>query len=108
MRSNLRDEVGVEFVAFFHTVENYFRVGDAQTLASGFLLAAVANVAEAEAVECDFNDVLGFRAGDQDVRSDLELEAPEFLLAGEVLRWLAVRAARNQDCVAFCLLLRNS
>src|SRR6266568_2214555 len=67
-----------------------------------------ADFAEAEAVECDFNDVLGFRAGDQDVGSDRELEAPEFLLAGEVLRGLAGRAACNQDCVAFCLFLRNS
>src|SRR6266478_5881847 len=82
-------------------------VCDSQTFARGFLLAAGANFAEAEAVECDFNDVLGFRAGDHDVGSDREFEAPEFLLAGELLRGLAGRAARNQDGIAFCLFLRN-
>ena len=41
--------------------------------------------ADGEAVERDFDDVLGFRAGDQDVRRDLKFESPEFLLAGEML-----------------------
>jgi len=45
--------------------------------------------------------VLGFRAGDEDVGSDFEFEAPEFLFAGEMLRGLARSAAANQRQIAF-------
>src|SRR5437879_5005455 len=71
-------------------------VGDLQALAAECLLVAGANFADGEAVERDFDDVLGFRAGNQDVRRDLKFEAPEFLLAGEVLCGLAGGAAGEQ------------
>jgi len=64
-------------------------VGDLQAFAGERLFAAGAAFADGEAVEGDFDDVLGFGAGDQDVGCNFELEAPEFLLAGEVLCWLA-------------------
>src|SRR6266446_6730203 len=75
-------------------------VGDVQAFATEHRLAARANFADGEAVERDFNDVFGFRAGNQDVRSDFKSESPEFLLAGEVLRGLAGGAAGNQSKVA--------
>src|SRR5437667_7092031 len=71
-------------------------VGDLQALAAECLLVAGANFADGEAVEHDFDDVLGFRAGNQDVRRDFKFEAPEFLFAGEVLRRLASGAAGEQ------------
>ena len=60
------------------------------------LFAAGAEFAEGEAVERDFDEVFGFGAGDEDVRGDFEFEAPEFLFAGEVLGWFAVRAAGDE------------
>jgi len=71
-------------------------VGNLQAFAAECLLVAGANFADGEAVERDFDDVFGFRAGDQDVRGDFKFEAPEFLLAGEVLRGLASGAAGEQ------------
>src|SRR6267143_4401043 len=71
-------------------------VGDLQAFAAECLLVAGANFADGEAVERDFDDVLGFRAGNQDVRRDLKFEAPEFLFAGEVLRRLASGASGEQ------------
>src|SRR6266851_5735745 len=71
-------------------------VGDLQTGAGGFLGAAGAKFAERQAIEGDFDEVLGFGAGDQDVGCDLEFEAPEFLLAGEMLRGLACGAAQDE------------
>ena len=35
------------------------------------------------------DDVFGFGAGNQDVGRYFKLETPEFLFAGEVLRWLS-------------------
>jgi len=60
------------------------------------LFAAGAEFAEGEAVEGDFDEVFGFGAGDEDVGGDFEFEAPEFLLAGEVLGWFTVRAAGDK------------
>src|SRR5712664_1797483 len=71
-------------------------VGNFEAFAAECLLAAGADFADGEAVERDFDDVFGFRAGNQDVRRDLEFESPEFLLAGEVLRGLASGAAGEQ------------
>src|SRR6266850_311003 len=71
-------------------------VGDLQAFAAECLLTAGADFANSEAVEGDFNDMLGFRAGDQDVERNFEFEAPEFLFAGEVLRGLASGAAGEQ------------
>src|SRR6266404_3759485 len=71
-------------------------VGDLQTFAGGFLGAAGAEFAESQAVQGDFDYVFGFGAGNQYVGSDFEFEAPEFLLAGEVLGGLACGSAGDQ------------
>ena len=71
-------------------------VGDLQAFTAECLLAAGADFADGEAVERDFNDVLGFRAGDQHIRRDFKFETPEFLFAGEVLRGLASGATGKQ------------
>src|SRR6266851_1230029 len=68
-------------------------VGDLQAFAGESLFAASAEFADGEAIEGDFDDVLGFGAGNQDVGCYFELEAPEFLFAGEMLRRFAIRAA---------------
>ena len=64
-------------------------VGDLQTLAGERLFAAGAEFAYGETVEGDFDDMLGLGAGNQDVGRYFKLETPEFLFAGEVLRWLS-------------------
>src|SRR6267143_563951 len=69
--------------------------GDLQAFAGERLLVAGAAFAEREAVEGDFDEVLGFGAGNQDVRRYFKLEAPEFLFAGEMLCWLAGCASRS-------------
>jgi len=74
-------------------------VGDAQAFAAERLAAAGTNFMNREAVERDFNDMLGFGAGNQDIGSDLEFEAPEFLLAGEVLCWFPGGATAKELCV---------
>src|SRR6266478_9194230 len=71
-------------------------VGDVQAFATEHRLAARANFSDGEAVERDFDDVLGFRAGNQNVRRDFKFESPEFLFAGEVLRGLASGASGEQ------------
>ncbi len=67
-----------------------------QAFAGGFLGAAGAEFAEGEAIQDDFDQVLGFGAGNQDVGSYFEFEAPEFLFAGEMLGGLACGAAGDQ------------
>src|SRR5712664_1638308 len=67
-----------------------------QAFATEHRLAARANFSDGEAVEGDFDDMLGFRAGNQNVRRDFKFESPEFLFAGEVLRGLAAGAAGEQ------------
>jgi len=42
-------------------------------------------IAKGETIESYFDDVLGFRARDQDVGCDFQFETPEFLFAGEML-----------------------
>src|SRR6202521_2291340 len=71
-------------------------IGDLQAFAGEGLFAAGAPFADSEAIEGDFDDVLGFGAGNQDVGCYFKLEAPEFLFAGEVLRRLAACATLNQ------------
>src|SRR6266705_984671 len=61
--------------------------------AGEILFAAGAAFAEREAVEGDFDELLGFGAGNQDVRRYFKLEAPEFLFASEMLCWFAGGAA---------------
>src|SRR5258708_37506123 len=67
-----------------------------QACAGECLCAARAAFANRETVEGNFDQVFSFRARNQDVGSDFELEAPEFLFAGEVLRRFAIRAARDE------------
>src|ERR1700674_3988765 len=71
-------------------------IGDLQAFAGEGLFAAGAPFADSEAIEGNFDDVLGFGAGNQDVGCYFKLEAPEFLFAGEVLRRFAMRAPRNK------------
>ena len=72
-------------------------VGDAQSLARRSGVHVNLDSALAEALERDFHDVLGFRAGNQHRGSDFEFEAPEFLFAGEILRRLACGAPRDRE-----------
>ena len=67
-------------------------VGNEKTVAGSFLRAAGAEFAQRQAIERDFNDMLGFRPGNQHVRRNFEFQAPEFLFAGEMLRGLAICA----------------
>src|SRR6267143_1499817 len=71
-------------------------IGDLQAFAGERLFAAGAAFADGETVEGDFDDVLGFGAGNQDVGCYFKLEAPKFLFAGEMLRWLAGGAASEE------------
>ena len=68
-------------------------VDDGQAFARKFGIVACAECADGEAIESDFDEVLGFGAGDEDVGSDFEFQTPEFLFAGEMLRWFAGGAA---------------
>ena len=65
-----------------------------------FVGAASAKFAESKAVECDFDEMLGFGARNQDVRCDLEGEAPEFLFAGEMLDGDAGDAAIEERLIS--------
>src|SRR6266404_6013710 len=78
-------------------------IGDLQAFAGERLFAAGAAFADGEAVEGDFDDVLGFGAGDQHVGSDFKLKAPEFLSANEVLRRFASYAAGDECQIAICV-----
>src|SRR5579859_4509473 len=70
-------------------------VNDVQSIAGERSFSAGANFSYGQAIECDFDDMLGFGAGNQHLGSDFKLHAPEFLLAGDVLRWFAVGAPQN-------------
>jgi len=61
----------------------------------------VTEFVDGQAIESDFDEVFGFGAGDEDVGGDFEFEAPEFLLAGEVLRGFACGAAAEQGEIGF-------
>src|SRR5258705_1745017 len=63
-------------------------IGDLQAFADESLFAAGAAFADSEAIEGDFDDVLGFGAGDQDIGSDFKLECPVFLLVAKMPRWI--------------------
>src|SRR5208282_414055 len=56
-------------------------------------MTASADFAHGEAVERNFDEMLGFRARDEHIGRNLELQAPEFLFAGEMLRGHSRRAA---------------
>src|SRR5215472_16588946 len=60
-------------------------IRDAQSSSVGFLSTTRAKFAEREAVKRNFYDMLGFGARDQNIWRNLEFQAPEFLLASEVL-----------------------
>jgi len=60
-------------------------VGDEESCAIVLVGTTSVEFAEGEAVERDFNEMFGFWARDENVWSDFECEAPEFLFAGEVL-----------------------
>ena len=49
-----------------------------------------------QAFERNFDHMLGFRPRNQNVGRDFEIQAPEFLMAGEVLRRDAARAPGDQ------------
>ena len=78
-------------------------IGDLQAFAGASLFAAGAVFADGQAVESNFDDVLGFGAGNQDVRRYFKLEAPEFLFAAEMLGWLAGSAAGDEGEIAICV-----
>ena len=71
-------------------------VGDLQPGAICFLRAASAELANREAIQRNFDNVLGFRPGNKNVGRDLKFQAPEFLLAGEMLCGFACGPARQQ------------
>src|SRR5439155_4883798 len=51
-------------------------------------------------LEDALDNVLGLRPGNQNVRRDLEIQAPKFLMPGDVLSWLAGRALFDHADVA--------
>jgi len=71
-------------------------VDDAQTIAGESSLATSANFSNGEAVQSDFDNVFGFRAGNQHVGSDFKFQAPEFLFPGDILRGFAFGAPENE------------
>src|SRR5580704_17723093 len=50
------------------------------------LFSPSAKLTHGEAIQRDFDEMFGFRAGDEDLRRHFEFESPEFLFAGEMLR----------------------
>ncbi len=78
-------------------------VGDAK---GGIVQRCCATGRGSYTVECDFNYVFGLGPRDQDIWRDFEVQAPEFLVAGEVLRRDAARA--QCDCGEVPLALRRA
>jgi len=76
-------------------------VNEGEIFAGEFGRAAGAEFADGEAVESDFEEMFGLGAGDEDVGSDFEIEAPEFLVAGEMLCGFAGGAAADQGEIVF-------
>src|SRR5438128_7015254 len=74
-------------------------VGDEKAGAVVFVGAAGAEFAESEAIEGDLDEMFGFRAGNQNVGSDFEGEAPEFLFASEMLDRYAGAAAIEEGLI---------
>src|SRR5690348_17486987 len=71
-------------------------VRDRPAVAVVFSRTAGTQFAHCEAVEGHFDDMFGFRARNKDIGGHLKFEAPELLLAGEVLRGNA-RSAEVQE-----------
>src|SRR6266481_1662427 len=65
-------------------------IGNEKAIATGFLPLARSKFAQRQTVQRDLHDVFSFGPRNQNIRSYLELEAPEFLLPGQVLRGLAL------------------
>ncbi len=76
-------------------------VRDGEIFAGEFGRAASFEFADSEAIEGDFDQMFGFGAGNQDVGSDFEIEAPEFLVAGEMLRRFARGATLEESEIGF-------
>lgn len=76
-------------------------IHDGEVFTGEFCRAAGADFADRQAVEGDFDEVFGFRAGDEDIGSHCKFESPEFLFASEVLRGFAGRAAADQGKIVF-------
>ncbi len=64
-------------------------IRDEEAGAAAFVGAAGSEFAQGKAIERDFDKVLRLRARDKHIGRDLELEAPKFLFAGEVLNGFA-------------------
>ena len=67
-------------------------IDDRKIAAGKALRTASTDFAKSEAVESDFDEVFGFLARDENVGRDFEIEAPEFLVTGEVLDGFAMSA----------------
>ena len=78
------------------TARTRAQVDERDALARGSGSPARPNLTNGEAVERDFDEMLGFGARNQHVRRDFEFEPPEFLLAGEMLRGLARPTALDE------------
>ena len=61
-------------------------VGDMQGFARQASVHMNFQAALTESGECYLHDVFGFRTRNQDGGCNFEIEAPEFLMAGQVLR----------------------
>ena len=62
----------------------------------GILRRRAASRRDTQTLESDFDYVLGFRTRNQDIGRDFEVQAPEFLMAGKVLRRDSAGAPRDQ------------
>ena len=71
----------------------YAHIGDAKLRVPALRVVICGN---AETLQGDFDHVLGFRAWNQYCRSNFEIQTPEFLMAGEVLRGDAAGTLRDQ------------
>ena len=77
-------------------------IGDDQSFARCAGIHVNFQATFAEAGECHFHNVLGFWAWNQHCGIYFEVEAPEFLFAGDVLGWFAGGAAIDAGEVFFC------
>ena len=82
-------------------------IDEGEIFASEAGVAAGADFANSKAVESDFDEVLGFGAGNENVGSDFEFETPKFLFACEMLRRLAIGAAADERRIIFSFVRRQ-
>ena len=75
-------------------------VGDAQRAGGRGLALSLPKRYPLYKLEHGFDHVLGLRARNQDRGRDDEIHAPEFLMAGDVLRWNAAGALGERSIVA--------